>query len=190
MNINNRVGPDESTVVNLNTARLPTLLEHFRKRKIIWIILSIIFIVAVIVIPTIIVTGNKTKKEKTSTMEIATATATEITTATTTEITTATARITEITTAITTEIAAEITTVTTTTTMTTSEQLIPPIFINNNTKWKQNAVTVAGGHGQGNQLNQLNLPFGIYVDNDDDSIYIADTENHRIVKWEFGADKG
>ncbi|CAF1290446.1 unnamed protein product [Adineta steineri] len=180
MNINNRVGPDESTVVNLNTARLPTLLEHFRKRKIIWIILSIIFIVAVIVIPTIIVTGNKTKKEKTSTMEIATATATEITTATTTEITTA----------ITTEIAAEITTVTTTTTMTTSEQLIPPIFINNNTKWKQNAVTVAGGHGQGNQLNQLNLPFGIYVDNDDDSIYIADTENHRIVKWEFGADKG
>ncbi|CAF4083879.1 unnamed protein product, partial [Adineta steineri] len=207
MNINNRVGPDESTVVNLNTARLRTLLEHFRKRKIIWIILSIIFIVAIIVIPTIIATGNKTKKEKTSTIEIATATATttEITTEISAGITTVTATTTEITTAMTTEIAAEITTVTTTTTTTTtatvatttitttmmtSEQLIPPVFINNNTKWKQNAVTVAGGHGRGNQLNQLDMPFGIYVDNDDDSIYIADTENHRIVKWEFGADKG
>ncbi|CAF1259729.1 unnamed protein product [Adineta steineri] len=208
MNINNRVGPDESTVVNLNTARLRTLLEHFRKRKLIWIILSIIFIAAIIIILTIIVTGNKTKKEKTPTIEIATATTTEITTATTTEIST------EISAEITTEISAEITTVTTTTTTTTtttittttttatvatttittttmtSEQLIPPVVISNNTKWKQNAVTVAGGHGRGNQLNQLNLPFGIYVDNDDDSIYIADTENHRIVKWEFGADKG
>ncbi|CAF1128426.1 unnamed protein product [Adineta steineri] len=192
MNINNRVGPDESAVVNLNTVRLRTLLEHFRKRKLIWIILSIIFIAAIIVILTIIVTGNKTKKEKTSTIEIATATTTEISTEISAEITTVTTTTTTTTittTTITTTTATVATTTITTTTM-TSERLIPPIFINNNTKWKQNAVTVAGGHGRGNQLNQLNLPFGIYVDSDDDSIYIADTENHRIVKWEFGADKG
>ncbi|CAF4263411.1 unnamed protein product, partial [Adineta steineri] len=165
-----------------------------RKRKIIWIILSIIFIVAIIVIPTIIATGNKTKKEKTSTIEIETATTTEITTEISAEITTEISAeitiVTTTTTTITTTTTATVATTTITTTMMTSEQLIPPVFINNNTKWKQNAVTVAGGRGRGNQLNQLNLPFGIYVDNDDDSIYIADTENHRIVKWEFGADKG
>ncbi|CAF4191070.1 unnamed protein product, partial [Adineta steineri] len=173
MNINNRVGSDESAVVNPNTARLQTLFKHFRKRKLIWAIFSIIFIVASIVIPTIIVTGNKTKKEKTLTMEIVTATAT-----------------TEITSAMITEIAAEITTLTTaaTTSTTASEQLTPSIIISSKTKWKQNAVTVAGGNGPGNQLNQLNQPRGIHVDND--SIYIADTDNHRVVRWEFSADKG
>ncbi|CAF1164235.1 unnamed protein product [Adineta steineri] len=173
MNINNRIGPDKSAVVNPNTVRLQTLFEHFRKRKLIWAIFFIIFIVASIVIPTIIVTGNKTKREETSTMEKITATAT-----------------TEITTAMTTEIAVEITTLTiaATTTTTTSEQLTSSIIISSNTKWKQNATTVAGGNGQGNELNQLELPRGIHVDHD--SIYIADTGNHRVVRWEFSADKG
>ncbi|CAF1474187.1 unnamed protein product, partial [Adineta steineri] len=38
--------------------------------------------------------------------------------------------------------------------------------------------------------NQLNQPRGIYVDDDDHSIYIADTGNHRIVRWELGASNG
>ncbi|CAF1152822.1 unnamed protein product [Adineta steineri] len=180
--MNNRIGPDESAVVNPNTARSQTLFEHFRKRKFIWAIFFIIFIVASIVIPTIIVTENKTKREGTSTMEKITATAAaEITTAMTTEIATA----------VTTGVVTEITTLTiaaTTTTTTTSEQLTPSIIISSKTKWKQNAVTVAGGNGPGNQLNQLNQPRGIHVD--DDSIYIADTDNHRVVRWEFSADKG
>ncbi|CAF4236699.1 unnamed protein product, partial [Adineta steineri] len=70
-------------------------------------------------------------------------------------------------------------------------QLPPSVVIDSNTKWKQSASTVAGGHGRGSQLNQLNSPSGIYVDDDDNhSIYIAERENHRIVRWEFGADVG
>ncbi|CAF4338070.1 unnamed protein product, partial [Adineta steineri] len=69
-------------------------------------------------------------------------------------------------------------------------QLLTTIINDNNTKWNQDAITVAGGHGRGNQLNQLNQPRGIYVDDDDHSIYIADTGNHRIVRWELGASNG
>ncbi|CAF0878391.1 unnamed protein product [Adineta steineri] len=86
-----------------------------------------------------------------------------------------------------------LTTTTTTellTTTTTNEQLLPSVMIDNNTKWKQNAFTIAGGNGQGSESNQLDQPSGIYIDNDDQSIYIADTYNHRIVRWEFGADNG
>ncbi|CAF0735486.1 unnamed protein product [Adineta steineri] len=68
------------------------------------------------------------------------------------------------------------------------ENICPPMIININSKWKQNAITVAGGNGQGSELNQLNQPYGMYVDNDDQCIYIADGGNHRIVRWEFGAD--
>ena len=43
-------------------------------------------------------------------------------------------------------------------------------------------VIVAGGYSPGARLNQLNYPRDIYVD-DDQSVYISDTENHRVVKW-------
>jgi sugar lactone lactonase YvrE len=59
-----------------------------------------------------------------------------------------------------------------------------------NKKWRQNAVTVAGGNGDGTKLNQLSHPFGISVDDDNQCIYIADSDNHRIVKWEYGTDNG
>ena len=49
-------------------------------------------------------------------------------------------------------------------------------------KWKPNAQTIAGRYGEGNQLNQLNYPYGIYVDHQQQHIYIADSGNHRIVK--------
>ncbi|CAF4440888.1 unnamed protein product, partial [Adineta steineri] len=54
----------------------------------------------------------------------------------------------------------------------------------------QNAVTIAGGNERGSELNQLNSPEGIYIDNDDQSVYIADGDNHRIVRWKFGANNG
>ena len=59
-----------------------------------------------------------------------------------------------------------------------------------NIKWKTNAHTIAGGNGQGNQLNQLNCPFGIHIDHHQQHIYIADYENDRIVKWKLGENNG
>jgi sugar lactone lactonase YvrE len=69
------------------------------------------------------------------------------------------------------------------------EQIISsPISLNK--KWKQRGVTIAGGNGKGNQSNELNGPEGIYVDDDNQCIYIVDYENHRIVEWKSGAKKG
>jgi DNA-binding beta-propeller fold protein YncE len=48
---------------------------------------------------------------------------------------------------------------------------------------------VAGGNGQGHELNQLSDPWGVYV-NDDQTIYVADRSNHRIVEWKNGATSG
>ncbi|CAF0899531.1 unnamed protein product [Adineta steineri] len=70
------------------------------------------------------------------------------------------------------------------------EQTIPVNHININTKWKQHGVTVAGGNGQGNQLNQLCCPHAVYVDDGHQTIYIADWLNHRIVAWKYGAKNG
>ncbi|CAF4147646.1 unnamed protein product [Adineta steineri] len=147
MNMNNRVGVDESVEINSNTTRLRRLFEHFRKRKLIWIICLLIINVVTAAAVTTTVLLNKTGKEKTST-----------------EITIPTS--------------------------TTSEQLIPSVIIDNNTKWKRNAITVAGRLPFGNQSNELFGPSIVYVDDDNHCIYIADTVNHRIVRWEFGADKG
>ncbi|CAF1096241.1 unnamed protein product [Adineta steineri] len=237
---------------------MQALFEHFRKRKLIWTIVLVILIVGIIAIPTIIVTVNKGKREKTSTIQlttvevitkeiattiedtaqITTEKAVHITPATTTVkagLTTTTTNPAQITTATTekpihitastekagytatttnsvqtttaTEKSTEITTektpqMTTTTaerivtnkllTTTTNEELhiISSVIINEETKWKQSATIVAGGHGQGSGLNQLDRPRGIYVDEDSESIYIADSMNHRIVRWKFDADKG
>ncbi len=53
----------------------------------------------------------------------------------------------------------------------------------------QNGVAVAGGNGAGNGINQLSSPCGVYVD-DDQTIYVADYSNHRIVGWKKGATVG
>uniref|UniRef100_A0A7S0AJ71 BTB domain-containing protein n=1 Tax=Pyrodinium bahamense TaxID=73915 RepID=A0A7S0AJ71_9DINO len=50
-------------------------------------------------------------------------------------------------------------------------------------------VTVAGGHGCGAGLHQLNHPGGIWA-LDDGTLFIADTGNHRIMKWKDGAEAG
>jgi sugar lactone lactonase YvrE len=48
---------------------------------------------------------------------------------------------------------------------------------------------VAGGNGEGNGINQLYNPWGLYV-NDDQTVYVADRSNHRIVEWKWGATSG
>ncbi|CAF4335085.1 unnamed protein product, partial [Adineta steineri] len=58
-----------------------------------------------------------------------------------------------------------------------------------NLKWKQNAITVAGGNGQGQQLNQIIGPYGIFID-EKKNIFIADVGNHRIVEWKYNAKQG
>ncbi|CAF0985232.1 unnamed protein product [Adineta steineri] len=71
----------------------------------------------------------------------------------------------------------------------TDQSICPPLKNENNLKWKQNAITVAGGNGQGQQLNQLNFPWGIFID-EKKNIFIADSTNHRIVEWKYNAKEG
>ena len=59
-----------------------------------------------------------------------------------------------------------------------------------NARWSQNGVTVAGGNGDGNALNQLDEPHGLDIDDDNQSIVIADCVNHRIVEWKIDAING
>jgi DNA-binding beta-propeller fold protein YncE len=61
--------------------------------------------------------------------------------------------------------------------------------MNINQKWNQYGITRAGGHGRGNGLNQLYCPRDVYVD-DDQTIYVADCSNHRIVEWKNDAISG
>ncbi|CAF0758744.1 unnamed protein product [Adineta steineri] len=56
-------------------------------------------------------------------------------------------------------------------------------------KYKQNAITVAGGNGEGHELNQLNSPEGIFIDKNK-NIFTVDGLNHRIIEWKRYAKKG
>ncbi|CAF1554145.1 unnamed protein product [Adineta steineri] len=56
-------------------------------------------------------------------------------------------------------------------------------------KWKQNAITVAAGNGQGQKLNQLNCPEAIFIDKNK-NIFIADSSNNRVVEWKYNAKEG
>ncbi|CAF3818286.1 unnamed protein product [Rotaria sp. Silwood1] len=58
-----------------------------------------------------------------------------------------------------------------------------------NARWQQNGITVAGGNRQGNGINQLSGAHGLYVD-DDQTIYVAEWSNHRIMEWTRGATSG
>ncbi|CAF3287872.1 unnamed protein product [Rotaria sp. Silwood2] len=61
--------------------------------------------------------------------------------------------------------------------------------IHPNARWQQNGITVAGGNRQGNGINQLSDPYGLYVD-DDQTVCVADQSNHRIVEWKWDATSG
>jgi sugar lactone lactonase YvrE len=56
----------------------------------------------------------------------------------------------------------------------------PPKYNN----YSQQGITVAGGNGKGNQLNQLGSPGNIIID-ENKTILISDETNHRIVEWKY-----
>ena len=56
-----------------------------------------------------------------------------------------------------------------------AQLFIPNIPINQ--QWKQDAITIAGGNGYGQQLNQFFHPYGGSVDYDQ-TIYVADTNQN------------
>ncbi|CAF1462915.1 unnamed protein product, partial [Rotaria sordida] len=72
----------------------------------------------------------------------------------------------------------------TTTTKTTTQQLMIP-NIPADAQWTQNGVIVAGGYGYGNAPNQISLPNGFFID-DDQTMIISDSSNHRIMQWKMG----
>ncbi|CAF1082804.1 unnamed protein product [Rotaria sordida] len=61
------------------------------------------------------------------------------------------------------------------------------------TKWfstnPTNGLLIAGGNGQGNAVEKLDSPWGIYIDNTG-GLYIVDRNNHRVQYWPFGASFG
>ncbi|CAF0934983.1 unnamed protein product [Adineta steineri] len=71
----------------------------------------------------------------------------------------------------------------------TNQNMCPPMKNKINLKWKQNAITVAGGKGYGQQLNQLSGPYGIFID-EKKNIFIAEFWNARIVEWKYDAKEG
>ncbi|CAF1271665.1 unnamed protein product [Adineta ricciae] len=60
-------------------------------------------------------------------------------------------------------------------------------------KWTPGAssgVVVAGNNGSGIGTSQLNSPYGIFVETNTSIVWIADTSNHRIVRWTPSATTG
>jgi hypothetical protein len=69
----------------------------------------------------------------------------------------------------------------------------PPMLTNRicaTARWNRNGVIIAGGNGPGHALSELNQPRGIFLDDNNNIIYIADHGNNRIVKWSLGASVG
>ena len=60
-------------------------------------------------------------------------------------------------------------------------QLIRPLI---------NGTTVAGGRGQGDHSSQLYNPLYMTIDDDDETIYVSDQYNYRIVAWRKNATRG
>ncbi|CAF2035287.1 unnamed protein product [Rotaria magnacalcarata] len=58
--------------------------------------------------------------------------------------------------------------------------------------WEEEGYSVAGGHGKGENKNQLEYPSGICIDDDDDDlkIIIADQFNNRIIQCKRGNTDG
>ncbi|CAF1486641.1 unnamed protein product [Adineta steineri] len=56
-------------------------------------------------------------------------------------------------------------------------------------EYNNKGIVVAGGNIFGNRLNQLNSPTFIFVD-EDQSVYVSDSGNHRVMKWRKDAKEG
>ncbi|CAF4035525.1 unnamed protein product, partial [Rotaria sp. Silwood1] len=73
---------------------------------------------------------------------------------------------------------------------------VPEYFNNRVTKWAANnsiwatsAIIVAGGNGNGSDLNQIDGTLAVTVDQSG-TVYVADYGNHRITRWLKGAQSG
>ena len=53
----------------------------------------------------------------------------------------------------------------------------------------KNGIVIAGGNGQGNQLNQLNCSTYLFVD-EKRAVYVSDFDNPRVMKWNKGKKEG
>ncbi|CAF1579667.1 unnamed protein product [Adineta steineri] len=56
-------------------------------------------------------------------------------------------------------------------------------------EYNNEGIVVAGGNGNGNNLNQLNSSGFIFID-EDQSVYVSDRDNHRVMKWRKDANEG
>ena len=59
-------------------------------------------------------------------------------------------------------------------------------------KWNKGAnqgIVVAGREGKGSALTQLYYPNGLFVDTSS-TIYVADSNNDRVIRWPKGAQQG
>ncbi|CAF0863558.1 unnamed protein product [Adineta steineri] len=56
-------------------------------------------------------------------------------------------------------------------------------------EYNNEGIVVAGGNGKGDQLNQLHWPTSILVD-EDQSVYVSDSRNNRVIKWRKDAKEG
>jgi sugar lactone lactonase YvrE len=56
-------------------------------------------------------------------------------------------------------------------------------------KGAQEGIVVAGGNGYGSSLKQLSYPEGVIVDLWG-RIYVADYNNHRVMRWKEGNTEG
>ncbi|CAF1953859.1 unnamed protein product [Rotaria magnacalcarata] len=54
---------------------------------------------------------------------------------------------------------------------------------------EKDGTLVAGGNGQGADLNQLNWPTYLFVDGQQ-NVYVSDNNNHRVMKWTKDAKEG
>ncbi|CAF3329729.1 unnamed protein product, partial [Rotaria socialis] len=54
---------------------------------------------------------------------------------------------------------------------------------------EKNGILVAGGNGQGDGLNQLNVPTYLFIDRQQ-NVYVSDNNNHRVMKWNKCAKEG
>ncbi|CAF1240896.1 unnamed protein product [Adineta steineri] len=88
------------------------------------------------------------------------------------------------------QITAIVTTTTTTAAITAEELSFTSMSNNNYLKWNRSFSIVAGGNGDGNDLNQVSGTRGIYIDDEKQTIYIAAYDSDRIVGWKFGEESG
>ncbi|CAF0860603.1 unnamed protein product [Adineta steineri] len=56
-------------------------------------------------------------------------------------------------------------------------------------EYNNEGIVVAGGNGKGTQLNQLNYPGFVFVDKEQ-SVYVLDFHNNRVMKWRKGTKEG